>query len=88
MNGIVYYISINLFVSYTEIILPTVEKTIKNNYDFVDNKAQTLYQANKKIPKRSWEYFRDDSEEERMKKDIMLTIEIKNMPVVEKERRK
>lgn len=88
MNGIVYYIFINLFVSYTEIILPTVEKTIKNNYDFVDNKTQTLYQANKKIPKRSWEYFRDDSEEERMKKDIMLTIEIKNMPVVEKERRK
>lgn len=88
MNGIVYYTFINLFVSYTEIILPTVEKTIKNNYDFVDNKPQTLYQANKKIPKRSWEYFRDDSEEERMKKDIMLTIEIKNMPVVEKERRK
>ena len=88
MNGIVYYIFINLFVSYTEIILPTVEKTIKNNYDFVDNKTQTLYQANKKIPKRSWEYFRDDSEEERMKKDIMLTIEIKNLPAVEKERRK
>ena len=25
----------------------TVEKTVKNNYDLVDNKAKTYYQANK-----------------------------------------
>ena len=30
-----------------------VEKTMKNNYDFVDNKAKSYYQANnEKIQKR------------------------------------
>ena len=37
----------------------SVEKTRKNNFDFVDNKAKTCYQANKeKIRKRSLEYYR------------------------------
>ena len=37
----------------------SVEKTRKNNSDFVGNKAKTCYQANnEKIRKRSLEYYR------------------------------
>ena len=36
----------------------TIEKTVKNNYDFVDNKAKTYCQAsNKRVQKRSRKYY-------------------------------
>lgn len=43
-----------------------VEKTVKN-YIFVDRKAKTYYQANKKIQKRFQEYYKNLSGDEKIK---------------------
>ena len=55
-----------------------VEKKVKYNYDFLDNKAKNYYQANKeKIQKRLREYYRNLSNVEKIKKGIMVTMKIK-----------
>ena len=55
----------------------TIEKIVKNNYDFV-NKTKNYYQAKKrKKQKRLREYYKNLSEEEKLNTEITLTTEIK-----------
>ena len=53
----------------------TVEKIVNNNYLFVDNKAKYYYQA-RNIQKRLQEYYRNLSKMKKLRKEIMLTIEM------------
>ena len=65
----------------------TIEKTVKSNYDFF-NKVKIYYQAKKKKnKKRSQEYYRNLSEEEKIKKEIMLTWQIKRFQRKRKKKR-
>ena len=55
----------------------TIEKIVKNNYDFV-NKTKYYFQAKKrKKQKRLREYYKNLSEEEKLNTEITLTTEIK-----------
>ena len=53
----------------------TVEKIVNNNYLFVDNKAKYYHQA-RNIQKRLQEYYRNLSKMKKLRKEIMLTIEM------------
>ena len=67
----------------------SVEKTRKNNFDFVDNKAKTCYQASEeKIRKRSLEYYRKLSQDEKIKKKNYAKNRNKNMSDADREKRK
>ena len=56
----------------------TVEKKVKNNYDFVDDKPNTYYQANKKNYRKDRVIIIEIFQEmEKLKREIMLTIETK-----------
>ena len=56
----------------------TVEKKVKNNYDFVDDKPNTYYQANQKNYRKDRVIIIEIFQEmEKLKREIMLTIETK-----------
>ena len=69
----------------------TVEKLVKANYHFVDNKAKAknYYQTNKeKLQKTLWEYNRNLSEDEKLKKRNYASSRYKNMSDIDNKERK
>ena len=70
----------------------TVEKTLKNSYDFAKNKTETktCYQTNKeKNTKKFARVLQKSLRRKKIKKKgIMITIEIKHMSYVDTEKRK
>ena len=78
-----------MMVIYT--IATAVEKTVKNNYDFLDNKskAENHYQVCKeKLQKRSRKCYRNFSEDEKTEKGNYVNNRNKNMMEVYRQRRK
>ena len=67
----------------------TVEKTVKSCYDLADNtaKPENYYQANKG-KKRDLEYYKNLSEEEKLKKRSYANNRNKNMAEADREKRK
>ena len=66
-----------------------VEKSVKNNYDFVDKKSNLLPSQQRKNTKKDRQSIIEIFQKmKKMKREIMLTIEIKVCQVNEERRKK